>query len=303
MVRFYDRDFMPTYPEPMPHHAPPLILHLEPCSVELMENVFLPFELPEKSDAPPQSDQYATLGQFYGAVQQGFEYLDAQGDLWINNQPLLQYNNAYWNNDGGGAPLRVLDLPTALTAIEIIVEQGEGAAPGDDEVPTKFPYDPHTVPLELSHYAKFKAIADGIDTIGDVWPVPTDPSAADFAEPAKQLATFFNAAYCYVLCMIDTLYHTTSATVEPGKSSPRYGLERTFIAAMGGLLYPIADLLVRQPAGAFHLHAAPTFEYYELPEQGKKEHLEELCHGLVRHYPGLGGDDGVQQLIKKLPAV
>jgi hypothetical protein len=303
MVRFYDRDFMPKYPEPMPHHAPELMLHLEPCSVELMQTVFMPFELPAKADAPPEDDQYATLGQFYAAVKAGFDYLDAQGDLWINNQPELQYDNAYWNNDGGGGPIRVVDLASAHDAIDMIVEQGEGMAPGDDEVPVSFPYDPATDPLELSHYAKFKAIAEGIGAIGDVWPVPTDPSAADYESPAKELATLFNAAYSYVLCMIDTIYNTTSETVVPGHRSERYGLERTFIAAMGGLLYPIADLLVRQEAGGFHLHAAPTFEYYELPETGKKEHLEELCRDLVRHYPELGGDDGVQRLIGKLPAV
>jgi hypothetical protein len=303
MVRFYDRDFMPAYPEPMPHHAPELMLHLEPCSVELMENVFMPFELPAKSDAPPEDGQYATIGQFYAAVKLGFDYLDAKGDLWLENKPELQYNNAYWNNDGGGNPLRVTDLASAYEAIDTIVEQGEGMAPGDDEVPIKWPYDPDKVPLELSHYAKFSAIAAGVDTIGDVWPVPTDPSADDYESPARELALLFNAAYCYVLCMIDKIYNTSSETVIPGKHSPRYGLERQFMASMGGLLYPIADLLVQQPAGAFHLHAAPTFEYYELPETGKKEHLQDLCHELTRHYPDLGGDDGVQALLKNLPDV
>lgn len=303
MVKFYDPEFMPKYPEAMPHHAPELILHLEPCSVELMQNVFMPFELPATKDAPPQDAQYATLGQFYAAVRLGFNYLDAQGELWNENQPELQYNNAYWNNDGGGGPIRVTDLTTAHEAIDMIVEQGEGMAPGDEDVPTEWPYDRDTVPLELSHYAKFKAIAEGIDSIGDVWPVPTDPNAADYESPAKELAEFFNAAYCYVLCMIDTIYETTSKDVIPGKTSMRYGLERQFIASMGGLLYPIADLLVQQPAGGFHLNAAPTFEYYELPETGKREHLEELCQALVRDYPALGGDDGVQQLLKKMPSV
>jgi hypothetical protein len=114
----------------------------------------------------------------------------------------------------------------------------------------------------------------------------------------------FNAAYCYVLCMIDTLYGTSSDSVIPGAHSPRYGLERTFIAAMGGILYPIADLLVRQPSGQDSLNAAPTFEYYPFdPERPKKDQLIALCDGVLGAYPSLGGDDGVRRLLSRLPAV
>jgi hypothetical protein len=111
---------------------------------------------------------------------------------------------------------------------------------------------------ELSHYAKFKRIADGIDGIGDVWPVPNDPCPDDFdfkgtdgkRLPAADLATLFDAANCYVLCLIDKLYATVKAFEDEspeGGESDRYGIERQFLAAMGGLLFPIADLLVRQP--------------------------------------------------------
>ena len=122
------------------------------------------------------------------------------------------------------------------------------------------------------------------------------------------LATLFDAAYCYVLCMIDAIYQ---APVEPagsaGKQSERYGLERTFIAAMGGLLYPIADLLVRQPlpdVDGQPRHAAPCFGYYAFDSSSPfKEQLTALCDAVTGDYPSLGGDDGVRQLIARLPAV
>jgi hypothetical protein len=183
------------------------------------------------------------------------------------------------------------------------VEQGEGAGPGDGDVPLS-PAKPVLGADELSHYTKFQAIAEGIDHIGDVWPVPTDPQAAGYKGPVADLATLFNAAYCYVLCMIDSIYATTRSTVVPGDRSPRYGLERTFVAAMGGLLYPIGDLLVRQSAGSNGHNAAPTFEYYDFASTpDRKTQLTALCDGVLGEFPSLGGDNGVRRLIGLLPSV
>src|SRR4051794_20041518 len=132
-IRFYDRDFVPIYPSPMLHRVPELMLQLEPCTPALMQDVFMPLELPAKADAPAQPDSYNTIGQFYAAITDGFKRLS--GELFADPHTDLQYDKAYWNQDGGGAPIVVQDLDSALEAITTIVEQGEGAAPGDDEVP------------------------------------------------------------------------------------------------------------------------------------------------------------------------
>jgi hypothetical protein len=142
-----------------------------------------------------------------------------------------------------------------------------------------------------------------VDGIGDTWPVPSNPTREQYGGPVAELATLFDAAYCYVLCMIDAIYKTSSKTRKPGKHSPRYGLERTFIAAMGGLLFPIGDLLVRQPNPTRRQHAAPTFGYYAFGEGSKKDQLAGLCDAVLGDFPSLGGDDGVRQLIARLPAV
>lgn len=298
---FYDEDFIPSYPSPMMHREPELTLHLEPCTTELMERVFMPFELPEKVSAPPQPDRYNTIGQFYAAIVDGLERLSGP-KLWSRPNADLQYRTTYWNNDGGGEPIVVVDLPTALQAIQTIVEQGEGADPEKAKVPIA-PAAPVFGQEEYSHYAKFKRISEGIDLIRDLWPVPTDPKLVDFEGPVRALAEFFNAAYCYVLCMIDTIYQTSSSTIQPLQHSERYGLERRFIAAMGGVLYPIANLLVQQPATPLaQQNAAPTFEFYRFePDVPKKDQLIAMCDGLLGHYPSLGGDDAVRQLLNKLP--
>ncbi len=304
LVRFYDEKMVPTYPSDMLHRTPKLPLNLAVCSTSLMTNTFMPLELPATDAAPPQGGEYNTLGQFYAAIRLGFEYLDGQlgQGLWANNRPDLQYYSGYWNQDGGGRPIVVCDLTTAHQAIDTIVEQGEGSTAGDDQVPLD-PADPTLGMNELSHYAKFHRIAQGIDGIGLTWPVPTDPRAAHFPEPARQLARLFDAAYCYVLCIVDVLYDASRKETVPGQASARYGLERTFIAAMGGVLFPIANLLVSTPASG-DLNAAPTFGYYPFePGIPKKAQLEALCAEVATAFPSLGGDDGVIRLIKLLPSV
>lgn len=304
-ISFYDKDFIPTYPSPMLHREPELMLHLETCTADLMQRVFMPLEMPQKSAAPPQPDKYNTLGQFYAAIEKGVEYLDEhnKAELWENPRTDLQYTRAYWNQDGGGGLVEVSNLETAITAIREIVEQGEGGAPEDPMVPDD-PVKPRVGAEEFSHYAKFQRIAEGIDPIYETWPLREDPTLADFDEPVRDLAELFNAAYCYVLSMIDTLYSLSTDTIVGGKESPRYGMERTFIAAMGGLLFPIADLLVRQPtAPGSEENAGPTFEFYEFGSGDKKPQLIEKCDALLGRFPSLAGADGVRQLIEKLPEV
>jgi len=103
--------------------------------------------------------------------------------------------------------------------------------------------------------------------------------------------------------MIDAIYCASNETILSGEHSERYGLERTFIAAMGGLLFPIADLLVRQP-GPGRPNAAPTFGYCRFDDTtSKKAQLTKRCDALLGDFPGVGGDDGVRWLIGRLPSV
>jgi hypothetical protein len=295
-IRFYDEAFVPRYPSPMIHRVPTLMLHLEPCTPELMRTVFMPLELPEHTHALPQPDSYKSIGQFYAAIEQGLQRLAGKlgPDLWAHNRPDLQYSRAYWNQDGGGEPVVVTDLNTALEALRTIVEQGEGIAPHHAKIPLD-PVSPKLGLTELSHYAKFRRIAEGVDAIGTVWPVPIDPKIADYEGPVRALAELANAAYCYVLCLIDAVYGATSDPATAGQRSERYGLERSFIAAMGGLLFPIADVLV-------HNGAAATFEFHRFADGTlKKDQLAAQCDELLGSFPSLGGDNGVRQLIRRLP--
>jgi hypothetical protein len=313
-ISFYDKDFIPHYPSKMLHRIPDLELHLEPCTTDLMARVFMPLELPAAHGAPPQPDQYNTLGQFYEAIEDGFRYLTDNDPQFWSQAPAstkYQYTAAYWNRDGGGEPVVVRDLKSALNAMSMIVEQGEGVDPDKATVPID-PINPKPGLDELSHYAKFQRIHDGIEVIGVIKPVPVDPKIADFTGAVVALANLFNAAYGYTLCMLDKLY-TLPRDLTPERPSPRYHLERTFIAAMGGLLYPIADILTRTQIGDKNgkpINAAPTFEYYDFAAEQKKsgsktkkEHLMWLCNQTIADFPELGGDNSVHWLLTNIPDI
>ncbi|GAA1905111.1 ferritin-like domain-containing protein [Streptantibioticus ferralitis] len=309
-IAFYSKDFMPKYPSPMLHRHPELILHLGPCDKKLVRDVFMEFERPKprKGEGPPPPGQYATIGEFYKAVGKGLAALDKKMGpaLWRHNRPELQYVAAYWNKDGGGAPVLVHNLKTAKDALKIIVEQGEGIDPDKPSVPID-PLKPIPGLDELPHYTKFKRIADGVEPLGPVWALPTDPCAKMYDGDAavKAVNTLFNAMYCYVLHMLDVMYHTPWKDVEPGKHSKRYGLERTFMSAMQGVLVTVADMMVatRTTVGdlAVQYNAAPTFEYHKLPKTGKRKHLIELCDKAMTYFPQLGGDNSVRWLLGKMP--
>jgi ferritin-like protein len=319
-VKFHHKAFVPDFPAPMLHRVPDLELKLAPLTTDLVRDVFMPLELPAKVDAPPESGEYQTIGQFYKAIFDGFQRLCGvepgsvgrpdpakEKALFSHNRMDLQYTNAYWNEGGGGAPVIVHDLRSALTAINLIVEQGEGMDPDQQEVSID-PQEPVSQQqlglFEYPHYVKFKRIADGWEPIGEVYPMPENPRVSHYPKgPVQDAGRLACAAYTYVLAMLDELYNTTGRDVKPGATSPRYGLERTFIAAMQGLLFGVIKELVRTPIteGRYSgMHAAPTFEYYEFPKgRTLTEHLKELCERVLPHYPALGGDNNVLWLISE----
>ncbi|MDL4817495.1 ferritin-like domain-containing protein [Actinomadura opuntiae] len=311
-VTFYSETFIPDYPEYMLHRHPPLLLHAAPCTKEVVRDVFMQFERPyaDPKEGKPPKGQYTTIGLFYEAIKKGLKDLNSQ-DLWAAPHKELQYVAAYWNKDGGGSPLAVENLATAQTALKMIVEQGEGADPKKPSVSID-PLKPKLGMDELPHYTKFQRIAEGVEAIGPVWKVPTDPKWFQYAddEAAAAVNDLFNAVYCYVLHFIDVLYRTPSAAVDARGRSLRYGYERTFVSAMQGLLANIAEIMVARPVQAGPLardrsgddtQIGPTFEYVELPESGRRKHLVDLCDKAARHFPALGGDNSVRWLLDKMP--
>lgn len=176
-------DFPPRYPGPLPMCVEEgLIASLKSLSAEQALNVFMaiehpdtPAKLPGEAQCPAIREQIdtegPTIGDFYDAI---IEKIRELGDgLFADPRAEQQVDLSYWYphepplTGVDGAPgSKVVDVHTAVQALELIVDQGEGG-PDDD------PIDPYgNVKGELAHYFRFGEIVFGRRLVKD----PADPS-------------------------------------------------------------------------------------------------------------------------------
>lgn len=258
-------DAVPLYPEPMRHHDPklPLVLHLAPASVELVRDVFLRIEQPDEPGARPEADSYETLAQFYEAIVLALARL---GDEVFTGDPRMQVTKGYAGH-GGGALFAITDLDSALLAIEVIVEQGEGthtsalAPVGFDTTRLAHlklePFGFEGAP-EPAHYWRFLDIVEGRTPLGQVHPMRLDPSSGGLPDgELRDLSRLFDA--CYSLQM-DVMEQVWGA----GDDSPL--IDSAMVPLMNHAQKPIALALLRQawPDGSGEV-AGPPFAWDPMP--------------------------------------
>lgn len=146
-------DAPPTYPTTLPHSDGSFSVSLLPFCPEALDT-FLAIERPALRDAPPQPDRYHTIAQFYEAIQEAIDRLD--GLVWSRDLSRQVRPNAQYYN-GGGDAIVVEDRKSALEAVELIVEEGEGFKgtifDGDEQIMGEHE--------ELAHYFRFEELARG----------------------------------------------------------------------------------------------------------------------------------------------
>ena len=249
-------DTAPSYPGYMRHHAAggPFV-QLMPLSVSLVEGVFLEIEKPEEFPGmPAEGDYYETLGQFYRAVEEGFEYCAAH----LGEQKLFGRDTGFQRNDtyvgsGGGKLLDVHNLEAAKRAITEIVQQGEGAPAlnprvlGEEKYGAYEHYGPRPdgtygpilgTPFELSHYRKFQQLTQGTIPIPATYPAVSNPSTAVLQDPVRDLAALFDECYGLMLRALERALGSPAA--------PDYFFGIAFYL-MHSLLPPLARLLMQTP--------------------------------------------------------
>ncbi|MFF0342674.1 ferritin-like protein [Kribbella sp. NPDC004875] len=150
-------EMLPGYPRQLPHGS--MELSLLPFGPEALD-MFLRLEKPEAPGAPGESDHYATIGQFYDAIEDGLRFLtETLGeDKVFSGDPARQVTAGPFHHTGG--VLRpVTDLGSALAALEEIVEQGEGTSRGEvwDGDHDIF----HPDRDEVAHYYRFEELKLG----------------------------------------------------------------------------------------------------------------------------------------------
>ncbi len=272
---FRDQGLVPTYPGPLPHHVPPLMVNLAPASRQLCREVFMVIEQPEAPGAPPEEDQFETLGQFYYALELALERLSDRFDLFGDVQADRQFSDpAFYQpvefdaEDSGGLML-IRDLETACAAIEVVVHQGEGVS---DE---RYADPSHQ---ELTHYYKFEQIADGVSPLGEVRPTMVNPTTADLPESVQPVSNLVNALYRYLYVTLDDLYQPIA---DKGPLVDRLYL------LMSRLFGPAARYLMERPVGD-GLVAGPTFEVYSFDfDSSPADQIKVLAERVLAEHPGL----------------
>ncbi|WP_149184819.1 ferritin-like domain-containing protein [Streptomyces sp. TRM49041] len=212
---------------------------------------------------------YASLSELYADIREGLQrvpdlFMVEKGRGGGEHHLFLRES---LNRQHPDYQLEVDDLSSALFAIDVITEQGEGGVLG-----------PRTA--ERSHYASFLRISDllcgapatGTRPGGERWnpayPVvrnPTlghgNPAMETVTDPdARSVMELFNRSYFMTLQLMAQHFGE-----RPDESLRRSDLMNAAIDMMTGLMRPLAELLVTLPSGRRGMTAGPSFELTEQP--------------------------------------
>ena len=219
-------EFIPTYPTPLPHSDKSFEVNLDKFSPKSIE-CFLKIERPAKANAPSQDEGFASIGQFYKALEEGLIYLSKKigDDILFTGDPSHQVTAETTYYGGAGHLIAVTDLKTALKALEEVVEQGEGLDHDNifDGDQNMF----HPERQEVGHYFRFLEILEGRNfQLGDtaksgptgnsftvewdkVYPMASNPSTEkykDYPDINEKLTTF-NQEYSDMLRLIEQSFN------------------------------------------------------------------------------------------------
>jgi hypothetical protein len=278
-----DPDFIPTYPTRLPTGETDFEVSLAKFSPETVET-FLKIERSQEVDEDKplvvsRSKQeflkvrgydptysYYSIGLFYAEVIRGLQALDreykSKGKNLFSGDPSKQITRDYYY-DGAGEIIPVYDLRSAVRALRVIQEQGEGSRHGTI-------YDAER---KLCHYYRFQQLALGryyvIDKddplksdqpdhpTGDtfivdwdaVYPVLENAELSAYPEGSElyTAAQEFQQAYRQFLAQIEFSFN---------------GHPEKLLPAVGGMfkLRDLATRLIRNPVpGRDGVHAAPIY--------------------------------------------
>ncbi len=270
---FASTAYIPSYPGYLPHHKPPVLLELKKASVDQFRETFLVIERPEELGAPPEEDEFETLGQFYQAVEIALELLDREHDLFTNPRVERQMADPNWyapvrfDAEDSGGLVAVTDFASAIEAIEIIVHQGEGLS---DELWA----DPSH--QELTHYHKFLQLCDGTTPLGTVRDTVDNPATSGFPEAVQPVSNLFNAGYRLLYLALAGIY----------RGDDQAGAIGSLYSIMSGVLSPVAHYLTTLPVD--DKVAGPSFEVYEFGDDNPLAHIRRLADEVIMAHPALG---------------
>lgn len=317
------------YPANLPHHKAGFSVGLSRLSGPQL-NLFLGIEKPEAPGAPPEGDNWETIGQFYDYIRQliiehttdeDFRHEEYQlgnnkgyyapnnvdtvypKDAWYIKKPANPHHPAehgaeqavYPNNEDSGDLRIVRDKASALKAIETIMHQGEGY-PQDD---THKADDPQR--NEDSHWYKYNELYQQIQTLTPadldaiLFPFPDNPVAANYPSQFLPLVNLTNAVYSYLFLMTETSYRVRGRA----QASMFYiGMHKGMIFILDKIIGGMRYNYLNNEQGQV---LAPTFENYAFTSLASAK--QELIQLAMNVPASLGLDPNILQRIQDLPDV
>lgn len=316
------------YPTNLPHHKAGFAVGLEAFSAAQLKQ-FEIIELPEKQAAPPEENNWKTIGQFYryieGLIEQTADADYGQAEHQIaarkgyyspNNVDTVYPKDAYYiqqpenpfnpvargasqaqypDSPASGMLRRVKCKADALKAIRTIMLQGEGY---DDSLSHQYDDAPKT---EETHWFKYQTLSQEITAFSSsdlaqiVYPFPSNPTRAGYPKPYLPLVDLANAVYSYLFLVTETSFRLRD---EAQASMFYIGMHKGMIFILDKILGGMRYNAIGGSSGAA---LAPTFENYRFNSLATaKQELVALCEAVPA---SLGLDPNILGRIQDLPDV
>jgi hypothetical protein len=267
--------FVPVYPASLPDGETDFQVDLQPFSRAAIKT-FLKIERPGKAPegkalvhrqrsaasalgiSPGETDiHYYSIGEFYDAITNGLKYLHEQmGDKLFTGTDDKQVGPEYYYS-GGGKLFKVKDLDTALGAVDLIIEQGEGFGGGiyNDAGEIAHNYRYQELLLER-HYQKGDCPCEPTGPEFEVqwdavYQFKKNPRLTDYTKSSElyNAAVSFNQTYANFLALLTLAYN----------GQPNLLLEKA-VPEMFVLRNKVNQLIHNPIPGMEGVYAAPTFE-------------------------------------------
>jgi len=255
------KGFVPNYPGPLPMGiVSDLTVGIEAFSIRLVKDIFMSIEQPEDEVLVHQlaqgaEPQFATIGEFYNAIQKQIEKLGQHIFVQPNAPP--QVVASQWFPPGKLFP--ITGPASACRAIDIVKLEGEGTS----STPFQAPGDP-------AHFYKFQEIAagreltqtaggfadDGPPILFDpsgVWPLRPNCKIADFQLGTQARTRIERFAYSYS-SLLNALHQTFNG--DPDKLDSAIGM-------MYDLRVQAAALIQTDVEDGSGMTVGPSFEFVD----------------------------------------
>jgi hypothetical protein len=247
-------------------------LELQPFSEGAIDT-FLKIELPQTPARLLGADKdlvvpALTIGEFYQKILDLLDELAGEDcdDLFCGDPSWQIDEGYYWSS--GGKIIRITDLATAKQALNLVIDQGEGAGVNALQHQLTNAHSHY----DIGHYFRFNQIAHGRRyAAGDDYTMPPtgepinvdydavfairpNPNATDYqkAPELERLNNQFNARYSLMLSQLDEVFAGTAVTL--------------YTAIMDNMheLAPIAHAMMKRayPYDEEGRVACPTFDWH-----------------------------------------